>query len=149
MAGGLFFYIVIYVTLSRAFPQFFPSNVIYFLATILFVCFGSLAPDLDHPKSKIHRLMVKLAIITILFSVIAIAIGINARRLLMIAIVLTFLSMVSLFSEHRGAWHSWIGLLAGSLIIYSFSNVMGVGGDILFVTGYVIGYLSHLILDHI
>ena len=86
----------------------------------ILIIFGSILPDMDHPKSFINRHYL---------------IGIG--------------KIVSLFSEHRGFWHSLLGLLTISIISYALVLLTPLNhlinhNLVLFL---VFGYFLHLLLD--
>ncbi len=88
-------------------PSLSFTNKIIFL---MFVIFGSLLPDIDHPDSKINSYAPWL------------------------------LKPITLFTKHRGVFHSLIaGIFFPGLIYYFISKTFGFA---LFL-----GYTSHLMID--
>lgn len=118
---------------------------------ILAAAVGSLIPDLDHPRSKINQRVLLLK--NRLFKMITYSLmgggliyldtilnssGFKILRLLGLTLILVGLS------RHRGFTHSLLGLVLFSGIVY-----IGTSNYNLYVAfvGFVIGYVSHLVLD--
>ncbi len=115
-----------------------------FLLFILLAGIGSLAPDLDHPKSKAHRFIMKLALIVVPISAVLILEGIcPVDNVLVPCFILALISIPNLF-KHRGLWHFPLGLLL-AVPLYFFLETGGLAAS----AGYTLGYISHLFLDHL
>lgn len=118
---------------------------------VLAAAIGALIPDLDHPRSKINQrvLLYKNKLFKLItYSLMGAGLiyidskfygsGSKILRLLGIALVLVGLS------RHRGFTHSLLGLVLFSGIVYIGTIKYNLYTAF---TGFVIGYVSHLVLD--
>lgn len=118
---------------------------------ILAAVVGALIPDMDHPRSKINQRI--LLFKNKLFKMITYSLmgggliyldtilndpGSRILRMLGLALILVGLS------RHRGFTHSLLGLVLFSVIVYI--GTLNYNLYVVFV-GFVIGYVSHLVLD--
>ncbi len=109
---------------------------------VLFAMVGSLAPDLDHHKSKAHRLLGKAALVIIPISMILLLKGVYTMDALWLLGAVLFLLSIPLIFKHRGLWHFPLGLLL-AIPLYLYLGSYGLPS----AAGYLLGYISHLILD--
>jgi inner membrane protein len=119
---------------------------------VLVACaiFGSLIPDLDHPKSrlnqsllpfrnKLFKMLVYLTLGTILL-LLEPKTNASAVRLLGLGLIITGLS------HHRSFTHSLFGLTVYSTIVYLGMQEIGLREAYI---GFSLGYLTHLMADFV
>ena len=97
-----------------------------------FAVFGALFPDIDSPQSLIRKLY--------LFALLGLAFFQNSLTTAAVLIGAGLLPL--LFLKHRGVMHNPLFLAALSVVLYWF-----VGQEQ--ALGFVIGWISHLIADHV
>ncbi|NLY46595.1 MAG: metal-dependent hydrolase [Tissierella sp.] len=118
------------------------------LIIVLTSVIGSLAPDLDHPKAKLNQklLFLKNQFFRTLFYLV-IALGFIYLYLITQNNIFGLLGIMTFFigiSNHRGFTHSIVGFLVFSSIVrlvaerYNLPSIS---------TGFIIGYISHLLAD--
>lgn len=118
---------------------------------ILAAAVGSLIPDLDHPRSKINQrvLLFKNKLFKMItYSLMGVGLiyldtilnGPENRTLRLLGLILILVGL----SRHRGFTHSLFGLVLFSGIVYI--GTLNYNQYAAFV-GFVIGYVSHLVLD--
>ncbi len=109
--------------------------------------FGSLVPDIDHPKSKFNQKI--LPIKNKFFRVIVyllLGLGlcyISKEKNNQVFILLGITLVITSLSHHRGFTHSLLGLICFSSIVYM--AVIEYVPEL--YIGFVFGYISHLIAD--
>jgi len=93
---------------------------------------SSVLPDLDFPVTYVARLIHVFLVIFIVYFVII--------QNYLIAIILFAILLISYIINHRGFMHHWItaGILSLPLFYY-VGTIYGVG--------FLVGYLSHLLVD--
>lgn len=113
----------------------------------LIVCLlGSLAPDLDHKNSKIHRWSYAASI----FSGFAIYLLVHKIYL---ALVIAILLLIVVFTlsrlRHRGITHHLPGLIIFTALIYIAFYMLDFDSPITITMFGAIGYFSHIASDRL
>lgn len=128
--------------LSKGEPE--KTKTIFILAS----AFGSLVPDLDHPKAKLNQrlLLFKNKFFRTLFYLSATFLFayLYYTQENLIFIPLGIMALLISVSTHRGFTHSILGYLLASSIIKMLSlnyNLPAI------YSGFSIGYISHIIAD--
>lgn len=133
-------------TYSHLLPFSHPLSLEDFALGLMVCLFASLAPDLDHKHSKIHRWSytgaVSLGIALYLFTRSPAKAAIFTVSLLLIIFALSKL-------KHRGVTHHLPGVAVFTTILYSVLCIMDIGSSYVMITLYgVVGYLSHICADY-
>lgn len=113
----------------------------------LIIClFGSLAPDLDHKQSKIHRWSYAGSILSgsiIYLFTRAMYPALTVTMLLLLTVLL--LSRL----KHRGITHHAPGFIIFTILLYLTFCVIDITSPIIVTLFGAIGYLSHIVTDYI
>ena len=131
-----------------------PNNVKYLTLSLAGGIIGSIIPDIDSKNSETNQFFDKVTITTVLTLIICTGLEyffhIGLYKLILrktniekiVATVMLFFAMCIIGSRtnHRSFTHSFLGLFIFGLILYiSLPKV--------FIESFVVGYLSHIILD--
>lgn len=118
------------------------------LAIITASTIGALAADLDHPKGELNQ---KLLLINNNFfkTVFYLGVGIILLYIYLqnrstLFVLLSILSFALAISTHRAFTHSIMGFILFSAIIRLMLMEFGL---VLMYRGFIIGYISHLLMD--
>lgn len=125
-------------------------NIPLKLTTVLSAAFGSLVPDLDHPKSILNQKILPLkknkstkVFIYSLFGSLVLYINYLNFRSMILNLIGVILIMIGI-SHHRGFTHSGIGVFIFFMTVNLFTKKYGFNYEGL---SFMIGYISHLITD--
>lgn len=130
--------------LTLSFKQPFENQ----LAIVAASTIGALIPDLDHPKGELNQ---KLLLYNNNFFKTLFYLGLGliflylySQKNNILFIFIGFFSISLGFAKHRGFTHSLIGLASfiGIVALSSYSYGLSI-----IYKGFVLGYISHLILD--
>jgi len=136
--------------LESILSQVIPRDLKTSALSIIFLLFGSLAPDLDSRSSVIRRIVTSLSVLTLLAVMVPPLLGLRVLSLdegfLTLTVLILTLALIPRLFHHRGAWHWFLGLLVGAWAISLLSSIYGVP-LVPLMTAYALGYLSHLMLD--
>ncbi len=131
--------------------SFFHFSLAYSVQALLILIFSSLLPDLDHPKSKIRKVIFLLVFYMMaIFVVIELNVDLGMKILvLMVILILTYYLYRNIPLKHRGKrslhlWRYCFLFTALSAIIFAVANI-----NISFALFIIVGYGSHLISDKI
>ncbi len=127
-----------------------PNDSNTFIYSLITLIFGSLAPDLDHHASKIRGIVTSIALILLLSLFVLPMVGLEvigaSRPLVVFTVFILILAFIPRLFSHRSAWHWILGLIVGvwgiQIVIEQFGLTSGP-----LIVAYVIGYISHLLLD--
>lgn len=144
MTGKTHVAIGVSAVLTLSYNQPMENQLVLVLAAI----FGSLAPDLDHPKSKLNQ---KLLFFQNNFyrALFYLSIGgifiygyiLKGKELfLLVGVVFFFIGL----SSHRSFTHSIVGVLASASIVKWITLDYGLAS---IYSGFIIGYILHLVGD--
>lgn len=144
MTGKTHVAIGVVAGLTMSVGQSLENQLVIVLASIL----GSLTPDLDHPKAKLNQklLFLRNEFYRTLFYT-AIALGFVYLYLSYRNNIFGLLAIMTFFigiSNHRGFAHSIVGFLVISSIMRLIAGRYNLPS---MYTGFVIGYISHLLAD--
>lgn len=124
-------------------------NIPLTTATIISAAFGSLIPDLDHPKSILNQKILPLKnkttkiFIYCLFSIIILYINYLKFHSTILNLIGVILMMIGV-SHHRGFTHSAVGIFIFYITVRLFTQTYGYVHEGM---SFMVGYTSHLIAD--
>ena len=137
------------IALLTGLCSFMGSIVVLFLATV-----GSAIPDIDSPTGRPREL-----VLSFLGVMLPVVVFLNfakdiATENILIAVIITFFltrylleHILSLWSVHRGLWHSIpVGILCAEIAYLLFWDA-DIKSRFVYTTAVLGGFLSHLILD--
>lgn len=120
------------------------------VTTVLSAAFGSMIPDLDHPKSKLNQKILpikrnkatKMFIYCLFGSLLLYSnyIRFNSTLLNFIGAILIMIGI----SHHRGFTHSLAGIFIFCITVHLFTQKYGYVAQ---GKSFMVGYVSHLIAD--
>jgi len=127
-------------------PLSHPLSLEDFALGLMVCLFASLAPDLDHKHSKIHRWSytgaVSFGIALYLFTRAPAKAAIFTVSLFLIIFLLSKL-------KHRGVTHQLLGVAVFTTFLFSGLYIMDIGSSYVIITLYgAVGYLSHICADY-
>ncbi|GFN34414.1 metal-dependent hydrolase [Tepidimicrobium xylanilyticum] len=144
MTGQTHVAIGIATALTLSMEQPIENKLIIILASTI----GALAPDLDHPRGKLNQklLLINSGLYRTLFYIslgffLSYVYTVTGEKLLMLLGRMAFLVGIS---THRGFTHSILGFLISGSLVKSGATEYGLPS---IYTGFIIGYLCHLIAD--
>lgn len=113
--------------------------------------FGSLVPDVDHPKSKLNQKILPVqnkffkvfVYLLIGAGLLYLETKINSQALRILGITL----IITGLSQHRGFTHSILGLIFYTSAVYLAVMQYGIKEAEEIYIGFAIGYISHLLAD--
>ena len=131
-----------------------PDNIKYLTLGLAGGVIGSIIPDIDSKNSETNQLFDKVSIITILTIVICFLleyffnIGLdklifkknNIEEIIITSILFFVMCIIGSRTNHRSLTHSILGI-----IIFSF--IVNISLPKIFVQTFIIGYISHIMLD--
>ena len=117
------------------------------MLTGLIVClFGSLAPDLDHKHSKIHKWSYAGSLFSGFFIYLFMR---EIRMALAITALLLFIVFLLSRLKHRGITHHAPGFIIFTVLLFIAFYSMNFASPVIITMLGAVGYLSHLAADYI
>lgn len=112
-----------------------------------FLCMvGSLAPDIDHPNSKIYKSSMMVSILIGIF----IAISTNNLQIAFIIALILLIIVHSLSKlKHRGITHNGFGVIIVLIGLYAVLLYFNFNSPIILTLFGITGYLSHIAADYL
>jgi len=142
---------VFFILIMYFFYGWYIITPLLFVYMIIIMVVSPLVPDLDHNGSKINKVLMKILLLGLFFVglywwfeyILGFSLGVEWFRILIFFLFsIVVLMLNSVFSRHRGFWHSLpMGVYYGFAIglLFGFSVELGVLA--------FIGFWSHLLLD--
>ena len=131
-----------------------PDNIKYLTLSLAGGVIGSIIPDIDSKNSDANQIFDKVTIITVLTIVICIGleyffnIGLykymvkrtNIKEIVATGVLFFIMCIIGSRTNHRSLTHSFLGAVIFSLIV-------SISMPSVFVNSFIIGYVSHIVLD--